>query len=144
MGGRLVCAVGACLQHASLVQDEELFAQLRGTADGSTERAALLRRLVGPTWRDQFGDDAFMDQYEPWNRASFDAGPRRHLQFLTEEPERVSLAALIRAWQAGLTKVVIIPCLDTYTRVIGRHALLMTAETRNDPQRYSEALKQFR
>ena len=31
------------------------------TADGSPERAALLREIVGPDVRDHFGHDAFAD-----------------------------------------------------------------------------------
>ena len=134
----------ACLHHAGLIRDGGLFEALRGTADGSAERAELLHRLAGPTWRDTFGDEAFTEQYQLWNYARLDERSGRHPHSLEEEPERVSLAALIPAWQAGLSKLVVIPCRGTYTRVIGQHALLVTAETRDDSQRYSEALKQFR
>ena len=133
-----------CLDHAGQVHDETLFEQLHGTADGSAERAELLRQLIGPTWRDEFGDEAFTAQYETWNLAKLDARSRRRPQALEEEPERVSLAALIPAWHAGLSTIVVIPCLRSYTRVIGQHALIVTSETRDDPNRYSQALKQFR
>ena len=134
----------ACLNHAGRVRDEALLDQLRGTADGSDERAELLHQLIGPTWRDEFGDEAFTDQYETWNLAKFDARSRRRRQALEEEPERVSLAALIPAWHAGLSTIVVIPCLGSYTRVIGQYALIVTSETRDDPNRYTQALKQFR
>jgi hypothetical protein len=134
----------ACLQHAGQIRDATLLEQLHGTAIGSDERISLLQELFGPSWRDCFGDEAFTDQYLAWNQAQFETNSHRHSQPLEEEPERVSLAALISAWQAGLTKIVVIPCNGSYTRVIGPHALLVTAETRNDPRRYSEALKQFR
>jgi hypothetical protein len=133
----------ACLNHAGLVQDARLFDQLPATANGSTERVEMLSRMFGPSWRDTFGDAAFTDAYQAWTRAAFLARVARHSQPLEEEPERASLEALIPAWRAGLSKIVVIPCRGTHTRVIGEHSLLVTAETRDDPQRYSEALAQF-
>ncbi|WP_354568991.1 hypothetical protein [Glaciihabitans sp. UYNi722] len=133
----------ACLHHAGQIRDATLFEQLRGTAIGSAKRVTLLHELLGPSWRGTFGDEAFTDQYQAWNQALSDSS-RRHFQPLEEEPERVSLAALISAWHAGLSKIVVIPCKGSYTRVIGQHALLVTAETRDDPERYGEALQQFR
>jgi hypothetical protein len=134
----------ACVHHAGLLSDATVFDQLQETADGSPERVRLLNTLFGPSWRDEFGDEAFTEQYEIWNQSRFEAQTRRHPLSFDEEPERVSLAALIPAWEAGLSKIVTIPCQGSYTRVIGRHTLLVTEETREDPRRYSEALKQFR
>ncbi|GAA3860466.1 hypothetical protein GCM10022381_01160 [Leifsonia kafniensis] len=134
----------ACVRHAGQVRDETLFEQLQGTAFGSAERDELLHQFVGPTWRDKFGDDAFAAQYETWNLAKLDARSRRRPQPLEDAPEHVSLAALIPAWRAGLSTIVVIPCLSSYTRVIGPHSLIVTSETRDDPNRYSQALKQFR
>jgi hypothetical protein len=133
----------ACLQHAGQIRDATVFEQLRGTAIRSDERASLLHELVSPSWRDTFGNDAFPDEYLVWNQARFEANSYPRYQALEEEPEWVSLAALIPAWQAGLSKVVVIPCRGSYTRVIGQHTLLLTAETREDPKRYSEALALF-
>lgn len=121
-----------------------MFDQLRETTDGSPERATLLGELGGASWQDEFGNEAFTDQYEAWNLTRFEAESRRRPLPLDEQPERVSLTALIPAWRAGLSKIVTIPCRGSYTRVIGRHTLLMTDETREDPRRYSEALTQFR
>lgn len=133
----------ACLQHAGQISDANVFEHLLGTAIGAVERALLLQELVGPSWRDAFSDDAFTDQYFVWNQAQFGANSNRRYRSLEEAPERVSLAALIPAWQAGLSKVVVIPCTGSFTRVIGQHTLLLTAETRDDPKRYSEALGLF-
>ena len=74
----------------------------------------------------------------------FELQARRQPRSLEEEPERMSLDALIPAWQAGLTKIVTIPCRVSYTHRIGERALLMTEGTRNDPNRYAAALDQFR
>lgn len=133
----------ACVHHAGLIQDAQLFNQLSDTANGSDERAELLSRMFGPSWRDTFGDGAFTDRYHAWILARFEAQSGRQMRRYDEEPERVSLAALIPAWRAGLSKIVVIPCRGSHTRVIGEHSLLVTAETRDDPQRYSEALAQF-
>jgi len=133
----------ACVHHAGLLQDHSMFGRLRATADGSVERAELLESRMGPSWREEFGLGAFTDQYEEWNQARFSAQSARRAPAPDDSPERVSLASLIPAWRAGLTKIVAIPCHGSYTRVIGRHALLVTEETRDDPQRYGEALKQF-
>ena len=133
-----------CVHHAGLIRDAAVVEQLYETEDGSPERAELLQTITGPSWRDEFGAAAFTEDYETWNLARFEAQARRQPRSLDEEPERMSLDALIPAWQAGLTKIVTIPCHGSYTRRIGEHALLMTDETRNDPKRYAEALDQFR
>ncbi|TIH38349.1 hypothetical protein D4765_07025 [Subtercola vilae] len=133
----------ACLDHAGRVHDEKLFEELRETPTGSAERAELLRTLVGPDWRDTFGDDAITPKYAAWNRANFEALARGHSRPLNEHPERLSVDSLSAAWRAGLTTVVVVPCVGTFTRDIGPHSLLVTAETRDDPRHYSEALNQF-
>lgn len=135
---------GACVHHAGLVQDARLFDRLSATVNGSDERARLLRQMAGPSWRDTFGAASLTDRYQAWTLARVDAQSGRQVLPFDEQPERVSLAALVPAWQAGLSKIVVIPCRGGYTRVIGEHGLLMTAETRDDPQRYSEALALFR
>ena len=134
----------ACIQHASQIQDVRLFDELLTTSNGSTERLELLARIAGPYWRDTFGDFALTDRYGAWAMARCEAHSRHNSRPLEEEPERVSLAALIPAWESGLTKIVVIPCRGDYTRIIGEHSLLVTAETRDDPERYSEALARFR
>jgi hypothetical protein len=104
----------------------------------------MLRQLFGPSWREEFGDEALPVQYTLWSEARFEAQSRRRRRALEEDPERASLNALIPAWQAGLTKIVTIPCQGSYTRIIGPHTLLVTEETRNNAQTYNDALAQFR
>ena len=133
-----------CIHHAGLLRDGTIFDQLRETEDGSPERADLMNTLMGPSWRGEFGDEAFTEKYETWNLARFQARSQRHPLSLNDDPERLSLDALIPAWRAGLSKIVTIPCHGSYTRVIGQHTLLLTDETREDTRRYSEALQRFR
>ncbi len=134
----------ACIHHAGLVRDSTLFERLHETPGGSQEREQMLRELFGPSWREAFGDEALTEQYTAWAEARFEAQSRHHSRSLYEDPERVSLAALIPDWRAGLSKIVTIPCQGSYTRIIGPHALLVTEETRNNARTYSNALAQFR
>lgn len=132
------------LTHVGQDRDPRLFDELSTTADGSSERADLLQRMIGPTWRDAFGDSAFdHDSHTTW----FQRGMNTHLaampKSLAEQPEHRDLPALIPAWRAGLTKVVTIPCSGDFTRRVGENALLMTATTRENSDSYRRALSSF-
>ncbi|GAA2014998.1 hypothetical protein [Microbacterium ulmi] len=135
----------AAVAHAAAPVDRDLFPALQRTADGSPERRELLGRMIGPTWRDRFGDDALTDGWSAWNarRSEEQVGRMRAVRGLEEQPERIALDALVPAWRAGLTKIVTIPCAGEHTRVIGAHALLVADATRADPDRYRAALARF-
>jgi hypothetical protein len=130
-----------CLAHAGTVQDPSVFDRLTDSSLGSAARASLIDQLRGPSWRDRFGDEALTEAYEDWNRAQYEGLTSRLGLPYDESPERTSLDALIPAWRAGLTKLVLIPCRGSFTRPIGQSALLLTEETRNNPTRYAEALR---
>lgn len=131
------------VSHAAVLVEPSMFEELTRTADGSRERAELIRRLHGPTWRERFGETAFTEDYWAWTEARFHARLDDRPRSLADSPERRSLDALIPAWQAGLSKVVTIPCRGEHTRVIGGSTLLMTESTRKDPDRYAAALATF-
>jgi hypothetical protein len=133
----------ACVHHAGLIRDPTGLERLRETTGGSPEREHMLRELFGPSWRDEFGDEALTEQYTAWAEARFEAQSRGRSRSLDEDPERASLATLVPAWRAGLIKIVTIPCQGSYTRIIGAHTLLVTEETRDNARTYSEALAQF-
>ncbi len=130
-----------CLAHAGEVHDPLMFDRLTQSAIGSDDRTTLLGKLRGPSWRDRFGDEALTEAFDDWNRAQFETLTSGLPQPYDESPERKSLDVLITAWRGGLTKLVLIPCRGTFTRPIGQSSLLLTDETRNDPIRYSEALR---
>jgi hypothetical protein len=134
----------AVLAHAGGPDRTSLFDRLRSTDLDATERAGLLTRFFGPSWRDRFGDAAFDAHHQAWTERRFHERAHEHRRPLAETPERMSLAALVPAWEAGLTKVVTIPCQGDYTRRIGGTALLMTDAARHDPERYTAALRTFR
>ena len=135
----------ACLEHAGAEREPGLIERLHGQSIDPAERAELRGRLAGPSWRDEFGDAALTERHEAWSAARTEEllARMRHPRPLDEEPERRSLDALIPAWRSGLTKLVVIPCRGTFTRRVGPNALLVTAETRDDPARYAGALAAF-
>jgi len=133
----------AVVRHAGIIIDPASLQEIAATPAGSPVRAALFAQLVGPTWRDQFGDAAFDARYSAWNQRLFEANNAARARSLGEEPERRSLDALVPAWEAGLARIVAIPCRGEHTRVLSDSALLVTAATRADPALYSTALEWF-
>ncbi|WP_188744591.1 hypothetical protein [Agromyces bauzanensis] len=133
----------AALEHAARANHSALMGQLQDTANGSPERAAVLHQMFGPSWRDQFGDDAFGESYRAWTERQFHARNESRPRTLAEEPERQSLDALIPAREAGLVKIITIPCRGRFTRRVGASALLVTASSRRAPDQYAAALALF-
>jgi hypothetical protein len=134
----------AVLRHAGTIRDPDIFDRLGVSQDSSDERARLLRELVGPSWRDEVGDEAITDEAQQWMHIQFQQRVNRLPAGLEAQPEHAALGALIEAWRYGLTKIVEIPCRGTFTRRIGAHVILVTAETRADTERYRAALTAFR
>lgn len=134
----------AVLAHAAKEHDPQLFAELHKTVPGSTERVEMLHAVVGPTGREEFGDEPFdTASYREWSRRGVDAHRAKRPRQLDDHPERRDLTALIPAWKKGLTRIVTIPCRGSYTRKIGVNALLVTDETRDDSDAYRHALGAF-
>jgi hypothetical protein len=135
----------AAAEHAGRDQDRQQFERLQRTAHGSPEREKILHEMVGPSWRDTFGDPIFDDDsYQDWSRRGTDTHLSSMRRRMTHSPEHRDLDALIRAWRAGLTKIVTIPCEGEYSHKITPNALLMTDATRNDSDSYQRALDSFR
>lgn len=63
---------------------------------------------------------------------------------LTEDRASVSHRAFGWVGRSDKDGVQWLPWLGPYTRVIGQHAVIVISETRDDPDWYSQALKQFR
>lgn len=133
----------AALKHAGRTPDPHLLDRLHDPGTGLEERARLLRELIGPSWRDDVGPEALTPAAEQWRSALLDR--RLHApRALDEQPEHAAVDALVPAWRSGLTTIVEIPCTGEFTRRIGEHCLLVTAETRADRERYGAALAGFR
>jgi len=134
----------AVTQHAGRDQDPGQFERLQQTANGSPERLQILHEIVGPSWRDEFGDAVFDDpSYREWSQRGTDRQISAMRQPGAESPEHRDLDALIRAWRSGLTKVVTIPCQGVFAHKITDNALLMTDATRADSSAYQRALNSF-
>jgi hypothetical protein len=134
----------ACVRHAAVDFDKSIFDAVRASPTDSAERALLLRGLGGPDWRDEFGNDALPAEWKAWNITRFDQRAANRPTSLDSDPERMALDALIPAWEAGLTRLIVIPCEGSFTRRVSDNALLLTEETRDDPSRYADALAGFR
>lgn len=133
----------AAVQHAAGVVDRRQIEELMLAADASQERLEALLKLHGPSWRDRFGDAALDLGYGAWSQRRFETLTRSIRVPLRDTPEHRSLPALTVAWEAGLTRIVTIPCRGEHTRVISGSALLMTEATRESPERYTAALSTF-
>jgi hypothetical protein len=134
---------GAVIRHAGIVIDPASIREVAATPAGSPVRADLLAQLRGPTWRDRFGESAFDDRYPSWIGRLFQARKAARPRSFDDEPERRALAALVAAWEAGLTRIVTTPCRGEHTRIISESALLVTDTTRADTDLYSAALASF-
>jgi hypothetical protein len=131
------------LEHAGRPWQGEALHGITALPPGSDELAARIRSFIGPTWRDRFGDEVFDDDgYRAWVAADADRELAHHLEY-ERSPESVALTALVPAWEAGLAKVITIPCRAPFTRVVGPAALLVTADTRGDTEAYRAALARF-
>lgn len=134
------------LGHAAQETDHALVESLHHLPPGSPDRADLIGLLVGPTWREEFGDAALEptgnSRFDDWNER---ANRRRVAEMRTRAPlrEHDAVDALVPQWRRGLTRIVTIPCIGEHTRTIGPHALLVTDATREDHARYVAALGRF-
>ena len=130
--------------HAGRERDPKLLEQLHGTALGGAERMALLSELIGPSWDDEFGRDALEDpSYRRWAESSMQEFHASRPRALADSPEHRDLEALVPAWRAGLTQIVVIPCRGEHTRSLAPNALLVTEGTRADSDAYRRALAAF-
>lgn len=132
------------VRHAGAEHDRQLLRQLIEGPLAPTERAGLLERLMGPSWRTEFSSDAFADtSYREWEQRGAEAHMASRPRRLEDSPERRDLEALIPAWRSGLTKIVTIPTRGTFTRALGPTSLLVTEDTRSDSESYRQALAWF-
>lgn len=90
-----------------------------------------------PFWRAEHGYDGInRHALNVWMRQ---LRPRRDLQ-LADTPERLCLPALIEAWEGGLVTVVTVPYSGFFARRMSATHLMVSNETRADPQSYKRAL----
>ena len=134
----------AAAAHAGMESNSRMLDEVLRTADVSRERVDLLRRMVGPGWRGEFGDDAFdSDSFRTWSQRGRDAQLAALPARVEDSPEWRDLPGLIPAWRAGLRKITTIPCSGAFTRKLGENALLLDFATRDNSDSYRQALSTF-
>lgn len=131
-----------CLSHLT-VDTGALLQKLQSTADGSPERAKLLGALLGPSWHERFGDESLGAPFNAWQEERRSAQREESPVPFDATPERLSLHALVPAWEAGLIRVVTLPCRGGYTRAVAGSTLILTEKDHQDPSRYAAALSKF-
>lgn len=134
----------ARLEFVALEPDPLAFQRLQLTSDGSPERAEALRPLLGPLWEDRPTALRPGGAFQQWQARHLQQLAARNSVPLCDTPERMTQVSLIPAWEAGLRRVISIPCHGEYTRILSPTTLLVTDTTRADPRQYAEAQEQFR
>jgi hypothetical protein len=87
-----------------------------------------------PFWIAQYGLDG-MDHtaYDRWSLSLMPKFPNL--------AERESLGDLVPAWEGGLQTVVVLPYAGYFAQRTSPGTLIVSAETRNNPQDYGRALR---
>lgn len=111
------------------VPDRATLDRIAATPDAELDDA--FRAEMGPTVA---GDD--LDAFNAWQESLRDP---HHLP-LEQTPERVSLPALIGAWEHGLKTIVQLPFRDPYAVSRNEQVLVVSRRTRWDPDLFSAAL----
>lgn len=94
-------------------------------------------RVVPPFWPAQYGEAGFdLMAFNAWDVLSHPAFP--------SYAERDSTPALIAAWKEGLTTVIGLPLKGYFAHRLNDSHLVVSHQTRKDPESYSLALNSWR
>ncbi|MEV7133845.1 hypothetical protein AB0N24_13245 [Arthrobacter sp. NPDC093128] len=111
---------------------------------GDSARRRRSPACPGPGWRRlaaEYGWEGIDgDAYRDWQgqrRPQTHGQPPRKA---ADSPEPQSLPALVAAWRNGLDTVVVLPYAGFFARRITNRHLAASAETRNAPASYTQAL----
>jgi hypothetical protein len=93
-----------------------------------------LHPLVPPFWPVEYGEEGFdLEAFNAWDAQTLPTFPPRS--------ERDSLPALIDAWKDGLTTIIVLPYRGYFAKRLSGSHLVVSAETRKDPELYTKALQ---
>jgi hypothetical protein len=93
-----------------------------------------LHPIVPPFWPVEYGEDGLdLAAFNTWDMQTIPTFPSRS--------ERDSLPALIDAWQDGLTTILVLPYRGYFAQRLNGSHLVVSAETRNDPELYTKTLQ---
>lgn len=106
-------------------------AEMREFSDSSQG----LNPFIPPFWTQQY-DSEGLDQgaYQAWEQ--------RLMPKFPQDAEPRSLQELIPAWKSGIDTIIVLPYKGYYARRLTRRHLVVSAETRNNPEQYSRALRE--
>lgn len=134
----------AAISHTGMDGNAGILDECLRTAAGSKEHADHFRRVIGPGWRDKFGDDAFdNDSFRAWSQRRWDAQLAILPANVEDSAEWRNLPSLIHAWRAGLRRIITIPCFGAFTHKLGESVLLLDFATRDNSDSYRQALSTF-
>lgn len=93
-----------------------------------------LHPIVPPFWPVEYGEDGL-------DLVAFSAWDRQTMPDFPSSSEQDSLPALVKAWQDGLTTIIVLPYLGYFAQRLNDSHLVVSAETRIDPELYTRALQ---
>ncbi|MGZ3386697.1 MAG: hypothetical protein ACXVB5_17500 [Isosphaeraceae bacterium] len=106
-------------------------AEMREFSDSSQE----LNPFIPPFWTQQYGSEG-LDQ------AAYQAWEQRLMPKFPQDAEPRSLQELIPAWKSGMDTIIVLPYKGYFAQRLTRRHLVVSAETRNNPEQYSRALRE--
>lgn len=106
-------------------------AEMREFSNSSQE----LNPFIPPFWTQQYGSEG-LDQgaYQAWEQ--------RLMPKFPQDAEPRSLQELIPAWKSGIDTIIVLPYNGYFAQRLTRRHLVVSAETRNNPEQYSRALRE--
>ena len=94
-----------------------------------------LNQFIPPFWTQQYEWDGLdRDAYQAWEQ--------RLMPRFPHDAERRSLQDLIPAWRSGIDTIIVLPYSGYFAHRLSCQRLVVSAETRNQPDDYSRALRE--
>lgn len=94
-----------------------------------------LNPFIPPFWTLRF-------QWDGLDREAYQAWEQRLMPKFPNDAERGSLQDLIPAWRSGIDTIIVLPYRGYFAHRLSRQRLVVSAETRNQPDDYSRALRE--
>ncbi|THJ64989.1 hypothetical protein E8P82_13470 [Arthrobacter echini] len=92
-----------------------------------------LHPIVPPFWSVEYGTDGLdLTAFTTWDEMTLPVLPLR--------TARAATPALVAAWRDGLTTIIVLPYSGYFAERLSTSHLVVSAETRQDPDLYSRAL----
>jgi hypothetical protein len=94
-----------------------------------------LSPFIPPFWTQRYEWEGLdRDAYQVWDQGLIPKFPH--------DGERRSLQALIPAWKSGIDTIIVLPYKGYFAQRLSQRHLVVSADVRNNPERYSRALRE--